>query len=202
MRNLYLCISYNVVISLLYVMAAAFLFNLVNMERADYLKMGEVYLPLSGVFLFVYIGGLEEQKGIWEMVCSKKFKFILIHILRIMLLFCIHFFMLFLFMTFIWWKSAYIAFFDSFLGIFIDSAFLGILGMFIADIFREYIIGYIVSIGYYVLATSCFDKIAQGWFQLEGYSNNNITSKYVLACFSAVLLLLDVFYYCKRQRII
>lgn len=200
--NIRLCLSYNIVIFALFMISSALFFDFRDMEQMQYIRMGEVYLPLSGMFLFVPIGGLEEHAGSWELVCPKRRKYVFIQLFRILFLTLLQIVMFLILLSFIWLESPYIQPWDSFLGIYVDSFFVGILGMFFADISGNYGIGYIVALGYYGVGTMLGNNGLAGYFQLTGYLNHQVISKYVLLALALLIILLDSIYYCLKQRTI
>ena len=200
--NIRLCLSYNIVISALFMISSALFFDFRDMEQMQYIRMGEVYLPLSGMFLFVPIGGLEEHIGSWELVCSKRRKYVFIQLFRFLFLTLLQIVMFIILLSFIWLESPYIKPWDSFFGIYVDSFFVGILGMFFADISGNYGIGYIVALGYYGAGTMLGNNGLAGCFQLTGYLNHQVISKYVLLVLALLMILLDSIYYCLKQRTI
>lgn len=199
--NIRICFSYNILMSVIYIVFAAFFFQLKDMQYKELVKMGELYLPLNGIFLFVYIGGIESHTGTWEMVCCRKFKFLYIHMIRIVFLAGVNMLSIFTLLSYVWLNSNYLRFGEAFWGIYINSLFLGILGMMLVDLSNDYRVGYIVSLGYYLIATMYLSGVLNGYFQLTGYSNNQIESKYVLFALIVLMLLVDCIFYCKKQRI-
>lgn len=199
--NIRLCFSYNIFMTGLFFISSIIFYNLKNMELMDYLKMGELYLPLSGMFLFVYIGGLEENIGCWEIVCSKRKKFVFLHLFRIFILAVILMLMFLALLSFIWINSQYIGAWSCFWGIYIDALFIGVIGMFFADLTGSYAVGYIVDMGCYGIGTIFGNDGFFGCFQLTGYLDKNITSKYVLLGMTLLIILVDSVYYCSRQKL-
>lgn len=200
--NMRLCLSYNVLMAALFMISSVLFFDFRNMELMQYIKMGEVYLSLDGMFLFVSIGGLEEHIGNWEIVCSKRRKYVYIHLFRIIFLALLQMFMFMALLSFVWMNSPYIQPWDYFWGIYIDSFFIGILGMFFADISGNYGIGYIAALGYYGMGTILGNGGLGGYFQLTGYLNQQVISKYVLFGLTLFIILLNSMWYCLKQRII
>lgn len=199
--NLRLCFSYNIYMTVLFFASSIIFFDLKNMQLMDYLKMGELYLPLAGMFLFVYIGGLEEHIGCWDMVCSKRRKFVFLHLFRIFILAVILMLMFLALLSFIWINSPYIGVWSCFWGIYIDALFIGAIGMFFADLTGSYAVGYIVDMGCYGIGTIFGNDGFLGCFQLTGYLDKNITSKYVLLAMTLLIILLDSVYYCSKQKL-
>ena len=170
------------------------------MEELTYIKMGELYLPLSGMFLFVFAGGMEEHTGIWEMISGRRRRFALFALLRSVFLSVLLLFFLFFWMYPIWQFSVYLAADKLFFGIYIDALFLGILGMVTADMTGSYGAGYLAVLGYYVLGTTTLTEILGGYFQLTGYLYGNSLSKYALGILTIVLLLIYVLRGLRKQR--
>lgn len=199
--NIRVCFSYNISMTVLFILSSILFFNLKNMELTEYLKMGELYLPLAGMFLFVYIGGLEEHIGCWEIVCSKRRKYVFLHLFRIFTLAVILMVMFLALLSFIWIKSPYIDAWSCFGGIYVDAFFIGVIGMLFADLTGNYAVGYIVDMGCYGIGTIFGNDGFLGYFQLTGYLNRNITSKYVLLFTSLLIVIFDSIYYCYKQKL-
>ncbi len=200
--NMRLCLSYNVLMAVLFLLSSLLFFDFKGMGIPEYLKMGETYFPLVGMFLFVYIGGLEEHIGSWEMVCAKNTKYVCLHIFRFLFLALLLMLMLAGFLSIVWINVPDIRPWDYFWGIYADALFVGVLGMFFADISGNYGVGYVVSLGYYVIGTTLGRKFLDGYIQLTGYMNQQPKSKYVLLGLTVFFMVLNSVWYCVKQRLV
>ena len=124
-----------------------------------------------------------------------------LHLFRIFFLAVILMLMFLALFSFIWTNSVYIDAWSSFWGIYIDALFMGLIGMLFADLTGNYAVGYIVDMGYYGVGTLFGNEGFLGYFQLTGYLNGNIISKYVLFGMSLLIILSDGIYYCYKQRL-
>lgn len=200
--NMRLCLSYNVLTSVLLLMSSLLFFHFKGMGIVEYLKMGETYLPLTGMLLLVYIGGLEEHIGSWEMVCAKNTKYVYLHALRFLFLALLQLFLFSALLLVVWIQAPDIRPWDYFWGIYIGALFVGTLGMVLADISGSYSVGYVASLGYYVLGITLGRKFLDGYLQLTGYRNKQPQSKYVLFGLTVFLIALDCVWRCIKQRLI
>lgn len=200
--NMRLCLSYNVLMAVLFLLSSLLFFHFKDMDIATYLKMGETYLPLTGMLLFVYIGRLEEHIGSWEMVCAKNTKYVYLHIFRFLFLALLQLFLFSALILVVWIHVPDIRPWDYFWGIYIGALFVGTLGMVLADISGNYSVGYVVSLGYYVLGITLGRKFLDGYLQLTGYRNQQPKSKYVLLGLTIFFIALDGVWYCIKQRLV
>lgn len=200
--NMRLCLSYNVLMAVLFLLSSLLFFHFKDMDIVTYLKMGEMYLPLMGMLLFVYIGGLEEHIGGWEMVCAKNTKYVYLHVFRFLFLALLQLFLFSALILIVWIHVPDIRPWDYFWGIYIGALFVGTLGMVFADISGNYSVGYVASLGYYLLGITLGRKFLDGYLQLTGYRNQQPKSKYVLFCLTILFIMLDGVWYCLKQRLV
>lgn len=201
-HNMRLCLSYNVLMAVLFLLSSLLFFHFKDMDIATYLKMGETYLPLTGMLLLVYIGGLEEHIGSWQMVCAKNTKYVYLHVFRFLFLALLQLFLFSALILVVWIHVPDIRPWDYFWGIYIEALFVGTLGMVLADISGNYSVGYVVSLGYYVLGITLGRKFLDGYLQLTGYRNQQPKSKYVLLGLTIFFIALDGVWYCIKQRLV
>ena len=200
--NMRLCLSYNVLMAVLFLLSSLLFFHFKDMDIVEYLKMGEKYLPLTGMLLFVYIGGLEEHIGSWEMVCAKNTKYVYLHAFRFLFLALLQLFLFSALILVVRIQAPDIRPWDYFWGIYIGALFVGTLGMVLADISGNYSVGYVVSLGYYLLGITLGRKFLDGYLQLTGYRNQQPKSKYVLFGLTVFFIALDGVWYCMKQRLV
>ena len=200
--NMRLCLSYNVLTAVLFLLSSLLFFHFKDMGIVEYLKMGETYLPLTGMLLLVYIGGLEEHIGCWKMVCAKNTKYVYLHVFRFLFLALLQLFLLSALLLVVWIHVPDIRPWDYFWGIYIGALFVGTLGMVLADISGNYSVGYVASLGYYVLGITLGRKFLDGLLQLTGYLNQQPQSKHVLLGLTIFFIVLDGVWYCMKQRLI
>ncbi len=200
--NMRLSLSYNVLMMVLFLLSSLLFFHFKDMDIAKYLKMGETYLPLAGMLLFVYIGGLEEHIGSWQMVCAKNTKYVYLHVFRFLFLALLQLFLFSALVLAVWIRVPDIRPWDYFWGIYIGALFVGTLGMFFSDISGNYSVGYVVSLGYYLLGITLGRKFLDGYLQLTGYRNQQPKSKYVLLGLTIFFIALDGVWYCMKQRLV
>lgn len=158
------------------------------MDFSSLVKMGELYLSLSGIILFISLGNVEVHKYTWEFVYMQQISYVRICLGRLLTIMIFNSILILLPVAFAYVKSDYIKFFDGYFGFVVTAWFLGLLGLLIAEVFRDYRVAYIVTLVYYFIATSTKDFLKG--FQVFGYTHGNMDSKYVifLCCLVMVVL--------------
>lgn len=197
--NTKLVISYNVIAACIYSALTPLFFQLDNMQFQDLAKMGELYLSLTGVFLFNRIARLEEYYNTWELVYSRCTSFLWLHLGRIIELMLINSIIISFPLIYAYINSKDIRFGQGYWGIILSSFFLGLLGMLVIEITNNNKAGYLAGIGYYFFETSTRVKLF-GFFQVFGYIHNNIRSKIYLFIICILLIIMQLF--CIKLRLV
>lgn len=197
--NTKLIFSYNAIAAFLFVCMSPVFFQIKDMEFSDLAKMGELYLPLSGIILFISLGNLEVHKYTWEFVYMRQIPYVNICAGRLISVMIFNAILILVPVTYAYTKSDYIRFFDGYCGFVVTAWFLGLLGLLTAEVFRDYKVAYVVTLAYYFVATSS-KQIFKG-FQVFGYIHGSMNSKNgVFACclVMAALYLFVVKIKCKH----
>jgi hypothetical protein len=198
--NSKLILSYNVLASCVFAALSPILFRYRDMQFQDLAKLGELYLSLTGVFLFIPIGRLEEYRNTWELVYSKSTSFINLQLGRILMLLCVNAAILFVPLSVVYMKSPELRFGTGFWGIVISAWFLGLLGLLIVELTGNHKIGFLVTIGYYYFETSTKGSYNHG-FQVFGYLQNNVESKKYVFLLCIVMIALQLLILRRRLKV-
>jgi hypothetical protein len=169
------------------------------MDFISLAKMGELYLSLTGIFLFISLGNLEGNKSTWEFVYIQQVSYTVICLGRLLVMMLMNAILVFLPLAYVYSRSESIRFFDGYLGFVASAWFLGLLGLLVAEIFRDLRVAYIITLGYYFIATST-KNVVKG-LQVFSYVHGNMDIKYTvyLSCMVMILIyLVLVKMKCKR----
>lgn len=197
--NLKLIFSYNVIAAFFLVCMSPVFFQLSNMDFISLAKMGELYLSLTGIFLFISLGNLEGNKSTWEFVYIQQVSYTVICLGRLLAIMLMNAILVLLPLAYVYLRSESIRFFDGYLGFIASAWFLGLLGLLVAEIFRDFKVAYIITLGYYFIATST-KNVVKG-LQVFSYVHGNIDIKYgvYLSCMVMIIIyLVLVKMKCKR----
>lgn len=189
--NTKIILSYNAIAACIYVLLTPLFFNLYNMRFIDLAKMGELYLSITGVLLFNRLSRIEEYYNTWELVYCRPTSFILIHLGRILETILLNVLIISFPLIFAYINSKELKFGEGFWGLNVSSWFLGLLGMLIVEITRNYKAGYLVGIGYYFFETSIKDKFMED-VQVFGYIHENFKSKIYVFAICIIFIILQL----------
>lgn len=188
--NIKLIFSYNALAAAVYICLSPLFFDFRNMDFLTLAKMGELYLSLSGIILFVSLGNFEVSKYTWEFVYIQPISYMKICLGRLLAIMTFNAFLILIPLSCVYLNSDFLKFFEGYCGIVVTAWFLGLLGLLISEIFQDYKIAYIVTLAYYFIETAT--KELFGKFQVFGYIHGNINSKYgvFLFCFIMIVIYL------------
>lgn len=189
--NTKLIFSYNVIASLILAILTFLFFNMSNSDFINLAKMGELYLSFSGMFLFVYLAGFEENRETNELVYSREISYIIICLIRIIEILFVNIIILLIPISIVYLNSNILKFGQGFLGIVISSWFLGLFSMFIAELTQNHRIGYLIGFIYYFFETST-KGIYNRKFQVFGYSYGNFSSKINVFILCILMIILEL----------
>lgn len=197
--NLKLIFSYNVIAAFLLVCMSPVFFQLSNMDFISLAKMGELYLSLTGIFLFISLGNLEGNKYTWEFVYIQQVSYTVICLGRLLAMMLMNAILIFLPLTYVYLRSESIKFFDGYLGFIASAWFLGLLGLLVAEIFRDFKVAYIITLGYYFIATSTMNPLKRIQVFRNVHGNMDIKYGVYLSCMVMIIVyLVLVKMKCKR----
>lgn len=186
--NIKLIFSYNMLAACILICMTPIFFQLSNMNFSSFIKMGELYLSLSGIFLFISLGCLEIYKNTWEFVYIQKISYIKICLVRVLLMMLFNAILILIPVTYVYLKSDYLQFPNTYFGFVVTAWFLGLLGLLITEISLDYKAGYIVTLAYYFIETSTKGIFKK--FQVFGYLHNIAhTKEQVFLCCLVIIIL-------------
>ncbi len=197
--NWALSIRLNLCLSILYLCFIPMIRGISDLDAVHSAECLEQSVALIGIFLFVPLSRPEQNKGIQEIVFSKKKSYLSILLLR----FCMSFFCLValvsLFSAVMAARGCAFPFTEYVLGTLISSLTLGGLGLLAAVCTNNVIAGYFLSVGYFTLN---FPGVINGNSRLSLFSMSNgiFGTKYWLLAISGLCFLLTAIYQMIHKR--
>lgn len=166
-------------------------------------RIGENYLSLSSIFLFVPLCNIEKETNVYEVMCVQRKAYGSIYLLRVFVACILQGVVLAVPLAFFAVRLGYEPG-GWCLGIYLSTLFLGLLGILVGEKLGSRRIGIAVILGYYVLCVSLKGKFQ--WMSICGYTYQIPNSKYHLlaGCIMEVALLMGLLLYrsyAKRRRI-
>lgn len=168
-----------------------FLIGLENLDGAQAAKVIEVFLSLIGIILLMTVFAPDIDRDIRDIIASKKESMVSAHLLRtlsaVVLLAAVG-------VLFLLWMRAggcRFSFPKLFFGFLANSIFLGGLGTFFFSLSNQPVLGYMMSILYFLINFGTGRKY-MGNFFLFSMQNGSFTEKYYLMAGGAALLLLAI----------
>lgn len=171
--------------------------GITNLDMTRSAQCLEQSVILTGVFLIVPLHAPEQPKAIQEVVCTKKISYWKILLLRLMMAMLLLIMMTGLFAGIMMWKNCTFPFVPYVAGTVISAAALGSLGFAAAILSNSVIVGYLASVGYFLL--NALGNIPdQSPFYLFSMEMGNYTTKIWL--FGLSLLMIAVPLVCERKK--
>lgn len=166
-------------------------------------RIGENYLSLSSIFLFVPLCNIEKETNVYEVMCVQRKAYVSIYLLRVFVACILLGVVLAVPLAFFAVRFGYEPG-SWYLGIYISALFLGLLGLLVGEKLGSRRIGIAAILGYYVLCVSLKDKFR--WLSICGYTYQIPNTKYHLlaGCIVEMVLLMGLMLYrsyAKRRRI-
>ena len=203
LHNLKIVSSSSMILALLYIVMIFSLINRNNLSKETLIFMGEQLLSPVGIMLFVRTTLLEQECRVDEIVCSKPYSYwrtilyrILIISIQLLLLLGIVFIP--------------INFFDLdfklmniFLGSYVTSFYLGVMGMAFAYITKKVSVGALIPFLYYFFEMFSKGKYTKSYY-LFGMLMNNYIGKIKLFSIAIIFvaLLLTAIRFCAYGSIL
>lgn len=166
-------------------------------------RIGENYLSLSAIFLFIPLCNMEKEMNVYEVMCVQKKAYGTVYLLRVAAACVLQGVVLAVPLLFFSIRFGY-GFGSWCLGIYASALFLGLLGLFVGEKLASRRMGIAVILGYYVLCVSLKEQMK--YLSVCGYTYRIDGSKYSLlaGCAAELLLIIGLLLYrgyAKRRRV-
>lgn len=196
--NFRLSIQNNLLLAVLYLLIVPVLRSIENLNEVYSAECLEQSVILIGIFLIPPLPAPEQSKAIQDVVCTKKIPHWKILLLRFIISMLLLILMVWLFSGIMVWKNCIFPFMPYVVGTVISAMALGSFGFAAAIFSNSVIVGYLASIGYFLL-NSLGNVSEDSIFYLFSMGKGNYSTKVWLFGLS-LLVIAVVFIYERKKR--
>lgn len=193
----------NILFALLFVCFISILMQGFANDLEQLKRIGENYLTLSSIFLFVPLCSIEKNSNVYEVTCVQRKAYTSIYLMRVCAACLLQAIVLAVPLTCYILRFGY-HFGLWCVGIYISTLFLGLLGLLIGEKTGSRRMGIAAILGYYLLCVSMKNQFK--WLTICGYTYHISKSKYRLAagCLAEIIMLTILLLYrshAKRRNV-
>lgn len=196
--NFLLAVKNNLFLAAVYLLIIPLLRGIANLDMVRSAECLEQAVILTGVFLIAPLPAPEQSKAIQGVVCTKKIPHWKILLLRFIMSMLLLILIVCLFSGIMVWKNCIFPFMPYVAGTVISAMALGSFGFAAAIFSNSVIVGYLASIGYFLL-NSLGNVSEDSIFYLFSMGKGNYSTKIWLFGLS-LLVIAVVFIYERRKR--
>ena len=196
--NFLLAVKNNLFLAAVYLLIIPLLRGIANLDMVRSAECLEQAVILTGVFLIVPLPAPEQSKAIQDVVCTKKIPHWKILLLRFIMSMLLLIMMVCLFSEIMVCKNCIFPFVLYVVGTVISAMTLGSFGFAVAIFSNSVIVGYLASIGYFLL-NSLGNVPEDSIFYLFSMEKGNYFTKIWLFSLS-LLIITTAFIYEKRKK--
>ncbi len=196
--NIKITCNINFLAALVLVALAPFIFSFRILEFENMGVVGEMYLSILGIVLFISLGDIENRDNIKEIIFSRKTPHIYIFILRMCIMMVITFLFISIITIYALYNKGTFSPWSIIFGTCISAVFLGLLGLTITNITGNITSGYLVAFAYYLLELITRGKYTKN-FYLFSLLRNSFNEKYMILIIIAVIFGLNIVYVWKKS---
>lgn len=162
-------------------------------------RIGENYLTLSSIFLFVPLCSIEKNSNVYEVTCVRRKAYTSIYLMRVCAACLLQAIVLAVPLTCYILRFGY-HFGLWCVGIYISTLFLGLLGLLTGEKTGSRRMGIAAILGYYLLCVSMKNQFK--WLTICGYTYHISKSKYRLAagCQAEIIMLTILLLYRSHAK--
>ena len=179
----------NVLQSICFLLLLAMMSGINDLNQVETAKLLERYVMLIGIIIITPILRAEQQKEIKEVVRSKYTSHIGITGIRILMAVVTVIFLTIIFLMILKQNHCIFPLSDFILGGVSSAMFLGSLGLVAAVVADQIVLGYMLSVGYYVFNLFTGNKYV-GNFYLFSMSQGSMEEKYYLLYGALIMFLI------------
>ena len=196
--NIKITCNINLLAALVLVALVPFIFSTKMLEFKDMAVIGEMYLSILGIILFISIGDIDNRDNIKEIIFSRKTPHTYIFILRMCIMMVVTFLLISIITIYVWYTKGTFFPLSIIFGAWISAVFLGLLGLTISNVTGNISSGYLIAFAYYLLELITKGKYTKN-FYLFSLLRNSFNEKYMILTIIAVIFGLNIVYVWKRS---
>ena len=188
----------NLLLAAVYLVTIPLLRGIANLDMVHSAECLEQSVILIGIFLIIPLNVPEQSKAIQEVVYTRNISHWKILLLRFAMSTLLLIIMICLFSSIMIWKNCTFPFAAYAAGTVISAMALGSLGFFVSILSNSAIVGYLTSVGYFLL-NSLGNVSDRSMFYLFSMGKGNYTTKMYLLGWS-LLMITVVFIYARKRN--
>ncbi|MDF2674777.1 MAG: hypothetical protein K0R09_3045 [Clostridiales bacterium] len=196
--NIKITCNINFLAALILVALTPFIFSFRMLEFKDMAVVGEMYLSILGIVLFISLGDIENRDNIKEIIFSRKTPHIYIFILRMCIMMAITFLLISIITIYALYNKGNFSPWSIIFGTWISAVFLGLLGLTISNTTGNIASGYLIAFAYYLFEFITKGKYTKS-FYLFSLLRNSFNEKYMILIIVAVMFGLNIAYVWKKS---
>lgn len=194
--NFLLAVRTNLLLAAVYLVTIPLLRGIANLDMVHSAECLEQSVILIGIFLIIPLNVPEQSKAIQEVVYTRNISHWKILLLRFAMSTLLLIIMICLFSSIMIWKNCTFPFAA---GAVISAMALGSLGFFVSILSNSAIVGYLTSVGYFLL-NSLGNVSDRSMFYLFSMGKGNYTTKMYLLGWSLLMITVAFIYARKRNH--
>lgn len=195
------CFRYHFFAALMVYLAIPLFYRLKTLDLPMLYNIGECYLPLAALFLFVPLGGYEKKYGAADTVRMTRYFLPWFYLARLALLILTSAAMEFMLLFIVTGQSGALSFSAECAGLWLSSLALGLVSFFVAELFGSEKAGFTFGLLWFLSELTGGGRFT-GIFTLCGYSAGRAEPKLYLICLCVgTVLLISVTVFLRDRRI-
>lgn len=197
--NFLLAVRTKLLLAAVYLVTIPLLRGIANLDMVHSAECLEQSVILIGIFLIIPLNVPEQSKAIQEVVYTRNISHWKILLLRFAMSTLLLIIMICLFSSIMIWKNCTFPFAAYAAGTVISAMALGSLGFFVSILSNSVIVGYLTSVGYFLL-NSLGNVSDRSMFYLFSMGKGNYTTKMYLLGWSLLMITVAFIYARKRNH--
>lgn len=177
--NFMVLLNFNLLAAVAYGVLVPFIFNLKGGSSSYAIGIGEYYFSVVGIILFPIISEIDYEESISEIIGIRKRGLSSNFIYRLLISLALMSIIIGALLLLMRYKGNNFDFFRLLFGVIITGLYLGMIGVTVANISKNYIAGYIIGFAYYL-----FEFLTKGQYTnklyIFGLVDGQMATKYYL----------------------
>lgn len=196
--NSKILLDWNALAAFALFLLTPFIFSFNLLSYKEIAKVTELYLSISGILLFAYIGSIENREFATELVNVRKVSHWRVVLLRFVIVLLSVIAMILVLLAFAMWKGSIFPYWEVVAGTVITIMYLGSIAFTIGNFTNQLSSGYIIAFAYYLLEYTTKGRYT-GSMYLFSLLKLNFTPKYYLLTAALVMLAINLIYIYKYK---
>ncbi|WP_425446491.1 hypothetical protein [Dethiothermospora halolimnae] len=188
--NIKILCNLNILAAFIIILLTPALFSLKRLSYGEISRIGEMYLPILGVILLTYIGRIEEENNVEQLIYIREVSNLFIFVIRLVLIMTLIFMMILGIILIARLQGGIFSIWKVTFGIFISSVYFGMIGLTVANITEKLSAGYLVSFSYFAFEFFTLGKYTKEFFVLS-LIKGNFSNKYNILILILMFLILN-----------